>query len=1096
MRWVIQELEARRLLADAARLVDFPIGEVPVIPLGSDRAVQVNESSVYVTDGTQTGTKSAIEPSDLRVEYQAAARSPSLTSSRVFFLQSRYEDSYSGYRPLAIWSSDGTVAGTRITHNFKRKDGSLIYHDSNARIDFTADGRMVLTLPQNRSMLFDADGRNGVRIVTAVDGAGAESALPIAGPGGQNWFAFVSGGVSRIAELTSVDSTAARVTPLFRAKVAASWRFGDTTILASPSGDYTSVRTMQDGSVVLQLLPLKWRKTYAEPVAPARIGTTIFLAGTDGLWSSDGTAANTRLVYATANRVERIAVDSTTLTFAANTAAFDWKRALFAYNPTTNVATPLARDLGYVDGGVRWRGMLWWRADDALVTTSGSRIATVLNATDFHPVEAMGDGLFGYRGWLDDDHVISMLRFGNAAPTVKLSAPTTLREGDSLSVSAGKSFDADGDKIARYWWDVTGDGVADRSTPRATTSFTPDELRAFGASIDGKASATLRVGVRASDGAATSRFSYSTIALVDAAPTVDFTAPATLARRIFVPVSAWASDPVDSLATLTVDWGDGSATNVSPSSSAASPAKVEHRYAATGTYSIRVTAIDDDGVSLTNRKRVTIVDPPATVAPGFVDLKLDVRGSEPIGSITTKVNGLIVSRADVDEDGFHELIATDGTPAGIDVLARLKNIAAVKRYGASRAILVAQRDSDPGDAHALDSALLVTNGLRENTREFFSSNTATIGPNLLGWNRGALFQLFTGVVPGSSLKNAKASLWFTDATGKGTKPVTIAATGQQPVSVTMPVLFNDVAYFIAESSTTNATRSLYRLDDSLRAVEVATLADGKFTLHISGGRLFVLQDGGESAVWMSDGTGAGTKQVRSSDGRTIFYSQAFPGPGGAMLFEAEYALNSTGKVGLELFMVGESGLPTLLKDIRPGKQSSGITFLRTVGPVTYFIATQGGGTQLWRTDGTSDGTIQLTSLREGLGGTSRYVGNVENMSAVAGGLTYFVFSNEEAYYPSAPGDLLFRSDGTVAGTTMLAKGSGMSALHAYGSRLLFFSYDGWQTSRGTRKTTVPLPDSIAARPNGFVSDIVAIDSTFLMRVLDNYYVPRLWQLTL
>ncbi len=56
----------------------------------------------------------------------------------------------------------------------------------------------------------------------------------------------------------------------------------------------------------------------------------------------------------------------------------------------------------------------------------------------------------------------------------------------------------------------------------------------------------------------------------------------------------------------------------------------------------------------------------------------------------------------------------------------------------------------------------------------------------------------------------------------------------------------------------------------------------------------------------------------------------------------------------------------LVKDIRPGLSSSGITGLTVVGKTLYFQANDGtNGPELWKSDGTSAGTIMVKNIRSG-----------------------------------------------------------------------------------------------------------------------------------
>jgi len=149
-----------------------------------------------------------------------------------------------------------------------------------------------------------------------------------------------------------------------------------------------------------------------------------------------------------------------------------------------------------------------------------------------------------------------------------------------------------------------------------------------------------------------------------------------------------------------------------------------------------------------------------------------------------------------------------------------------------------------------------------------------------------------------------------------------------------------------------------------------------------------------------------------------------------------------------------------VKDINPGSSNSNPTNLTNVGGTLYFTATNGTGGALYKTDGTSGGTVLL---RQGslLGSGGRK--QLPNMN----GIVYFV-GNEATH-----GSELWRSDGTPAGTYMVkdiypgAAGGvtvGSSALVVVGNNIFFSAADDdthgfelWK-SDGTEAGTVMVKD--------------------------------------
>jgi len=145
-----------------------------------------------------------------------------------------------------------------------------------------------------------------------------------------------------------------------------------------------------------------------------------------------------------------------------------------------------------------------------------------------------------------------------------------------------------------------------------------------------------------------------------------------------------------------------------------------------------------------------------------------------------------------------------------------------------------------------------------------------------------------------------------------------------------------------------------------------------------------------------------------SDFGNPFHSPTTTTSGDTVIF----AGTATSK-GVELFRTDGTDAGTrLVKDIFPGAQTSidsswkemnDPTFV-TLGDLTFFVARDTTGSQLWVTDGTAAGTVRLTSEI-----VSSY-GAFPHDLVVFDGELYFSASSKTS------GDELWRSDGTVAGT--------------------------------------------------------------------------------
>lgn len=98
----------------------------------------------------------------------------------------------------------------------------------------------------------------------------------------------------------------------------------------------------------------------------------------------------------------------------------------------------------------------------------------------------------------------------------------------------------------------------------------------------------------------------------------------------------------------------------------------------------------------------------------------------------------------------------------------------------------------------------------------------------------------------------------------------------------------------------------------------------------------------------------------------------------------------------------------LVKDIRPGLSGSGIAWLTVFQGSLYFAANDGvNGTELWRSDGTEAGTTLVRDIRPGPAGSTPYY------LRVLQGALFFRADD------GVSGAELWRSDGTYAGTQLL-----------------------------------------------------------------------------
>ena len=104
-----------------------------------------------------------------------------------------------------------------------------------------------------------------------------------------------------------------------------------------------------------------------------------------------------------------------------------------------------------------------------------------------------------------------------------------------------------------------------------------------------------------------------------------------------------------------------------------------------------------------------------------------------------------------------------------------------------------------------------------------------------------------------------------------------------------------------------------------------------------------------------------------------------------------------------------SGVPHGLADLSPGAGSSTPANFVAAGGLVFFTADDGiHGRELWRTDGTAEGTVVVKDIRQG-----DLSSNPESLTNV-GGTLFFLASDEQHL-----GRGLWMSDGTPNGTTQV-----------------------------------------------------------------------------
>ena len=163
-----------------------------------------------------------------------------------------------------------------------------------------------------------------------------------------------------------------------------------------------------------------------------------------------------------------------------------------------------------------------------------------------------------------------------------------------------------------------------------------------------------------------------------------------------------------------------------------------------------------------------------------------------------------------------------------------------------------------------------------------------------------------------------------------------------------------------------------------------------------------------SELWKSDGLGTGTLLLKDiSPGVAGSAPSGFTEVGGALYFAA-----NDGSNGSELWKTSGTDVGTVLvKDINPARLPIGSSVpqgMVALNGALYFSADDGvNGRELWKSDGTTAGTVMLKDINPNSGAS-----NPSDLS-VFNGAIYFRATDGQH------GAELWKSDGTAQGTVLL-----------------------------------------------------------------------------
>jgi len=356
--------------------------------------------------------------------------------------------------------------------------------------------------------------------------------------------------------------------------------------------------------------------------------------------------------------------------------------------------------------------------------------------------------------------------------------------------------------------------------------------------------------------------------------------------------------------------------------------------------------------------------------------------------------------------------------------------------------------------------------------------------------------------------------WVSDGTFGGTSLVKDIVAGAGSGSPDVLININDTVYFYANKAPEG--NELWKSDGTsggtVLVKDIATTAGWSSLwsgeMKNMNGKLYLAAQTQANGAepWISNGTSANTLLVKDvdvtcagcgSDVNNFTYSN------GLTFFCADDGVN-----GYELWKTnGTTAGTSLVKDIKPGAAGGMISYFTnycmsscsfdmiSANNILFFIADDGtgSGAELWKSDGTSGGTVMVKDINPGSLGSSPY--NFINI----GGTLYFTASD------GVNGNELWKSDGTSGGTVMVkdinpgSAGSSPSGLTNFGGKLFFSAADGlsgselW-TSMGTSSTTAKVSDIYPGAGSSSPSLLTADGNTLFFTANDGVIGTELYKL--
>jgi ELWxxDGT repeat protein len=392
------------------------------------------------------------------------------------------------------------------------------------------------------------------------------------------------------------------------------------------------------------------------------------------------------------------------------------------------------------------------------------------------------------------------------------------------------------------------------------------------------------------------------------------------------------------------------------------------------------------------------------------DLQKYTLGSIP--SDLTVAGNYVYFSALQDEEYYRALWRSDGTESGTEMVSDFHSVDYLHDFDGNLLFSGSKNYGVDG------SGLWISDGTDAGT-------TLLTTPGYPGFEityPGSMARLGDEMIFGGGDSNTGRELWKTDGTAAGTVLLKDIYPGAQHSSASFMVSLGNQAIFAASSP--NEGNELWKTDGTEAGTEllkdIRPYIGSSFPRHltVAGSRLyFAADDGNGIELWTSDGTTAGTTRVSDISTGNSQVDHITP-VGENVLFTA---VDTQGMRAL-WFTTGLPGGTFLLKDFLPGNEiiwPAGKNDQYTFWLVTAFDNSFSAPTAVWRTDGTTEGTVKVTEFHH-------------SPSATA-----FATIDNIVYFQLDLGPSLWRTDGTTCGTYPVSSVLNSSEMVELNGKLFF-----------------------------------------------------------